>query len=102
MTDLPIQRSGGDVTVLDFWADWCGTCRLIDPVVKRVVGGHSGVVLNKINVGETSDVAERHGVATLPTLVFLASDGRELGRLSGSMTGKQIEAALTEALNRSG
>jgi thioredoxin 1 len=101
MTDLPIQLERGEVTLLDFWADWCGTCRLIDPVVKRVVGDHSGVVLKKINVAEEKEVADRHGVAALPTLVFLGSDGRELGRLSGSMTGKQIEAALSEALNKS-
>ena len=101
MPDLPIPPARGDVTVLDFWADWCGICRLIDPVVKRVVGGQSGVVLKKINVAEEKDVADRHGVATLPTLVFIAPDGRELGRLSGSMTGKQIEAAISEAKNKS-
>ena len=101
MTEPSIQSARGEITLLDFWADWCGICRLIDPVVNRVVGGHSGVVLKKINVGEEKDVADRHGVVALPTLVFLAPDGRELGRMSGSMTGKQIEGALNEAMNKS-
>ena len=79
MTEPSILPAQGQVILLDFWADWCGICRLIDPVVKRVVSGRSGVVLKKINVAEEKDVADRHGVAALPTLVFLApggSDGR--------------------------
>jgi thioredoxin-like negative regulator of GroEL len=101
MTESSIPPARGEVTLLDFWADWCGICRLIDPVVKRVVSGHSGVVLKKINVAEEKDVADRHRVAALPTLVFLGPDGRELGRMSGSMTGKQIEASLEDAMNKS-
>lgn len=92
----------GELTILDFWADWCGICRLIDPVVDRVVSGHSGVVLQKVNVAEQAELAERHHVATLPTLIFLSKDGRELNRLLGSMTGKQIEAAIGNAIGKLG
>ena len=93
--DAPVDTQR--VTILDFWADWCGICRLIDPVVNRIVRERE-VPLLKVNVEEEAEVAKRHNVIALPTLLFLAEDGRELHRISGSMTGKQIEAALGSAL----
>jgi thioredoxin 1 len=99
MTELSVGHVPRDLTILDFWADWCGICRLIDPVLDRVVRGEDSVVLRKVNVAEARDMTEMYKVQTLPTLVFLSSDGRELGRLSGTMTGKQIEAALRNAKN---
>jgi thioredoxin 1 len=87
----------GAITVIDFWADWCGVCRLIDPVVGRIVAAHGDVSLRKVNVAEEAEIAERMQVRGLPTLVFTTADGRELHRLSGSMTGARIEAALTQA-----
>lgn len=90
-------REAADITILDFWAEWCGACRMIEPVVDRVAAGHPDVVLRKINVAEESGVAEAMAVRGLPTLVFAAPDGRELSRLSGAMTGTAIETALADA-----
>ena len=74
MTELPVDLAPSELTILDFWADWCGICRLIDPVVSRVASGHIGVVVKKVNVAEQTEMAERHHVAALPTLVFLSKD----------------------------
>jgi thioredoxin-like negative regulator of GroEL len=100
MTDATAGDSKAAITILDFWADWCGVCRLIDPVVRRVANGRDGVVLRKVNVVEAREVADSHKVVSLPTLVFLAQDGRELNRISGTMSGKQIEAALDSAFGK--
>ena len=96
------QATGADTTIaiLDFWAEWCGICRLIDPVLKRISSHHGNVVLKKINVAEEKELVSKHKVMTLPTLVFVSSDGRELERMSGTMTGKQIEATLSLALGK--
>lgn len=90
------------VTILDFWADWCGGCRLIDPVVDRVAKSHSGVMLRRIDVSEAQAIVQQYGVSTLPTLIFLSGDGRESSRLSGPITGRQIEAAIADALGEPG
>lgn len=85
------------ITVIDFWAEWCGVCRMIEPVVERIVGGHDDVTLRKVNVAEDAAMADSMGVRGLPTLVFTAADGRELHRMSGSMTGARIEDGLSRA-----
>ena len=84
--------------VLKFGADWCGTCRLVDPILDRVVSGHPGIELTRIDVGVDDRLAKALDVKGLPTLVMRTPDGRVLGRLSGSMSGKTIEAALQAAL----
>lgn len=85
------------ITLLDFWADWCGACRMADPIIERVVAGHPDVIVRKVDVATDGALAESHQVRTLPTLILAAMDGRELVRLSGAMTGKRIEAAIAEA-----
>ena len=69
----------------------------IEPVVERIVGGHDDVTLRKVNVAEDAAMADSMGVRGLPTLVFTAADGRELHRMSGSMTGARIEDGLSRA-----
>ncbi|WP_349364731.1 MAG: thioredoxin family protein [Roseitalea porphyridii] len=85
------------ITLLDFWADWCGACRMADPIIERVVAGHPDVIVRKVDVATDAALAESHQVRALPTLILTATDGRELVRLSGAMTGKRIEAAIVEA-----
>jgi thioredoxin-like negative regulator of GroEL len=70
---------------------------MIEPVVNRVVAAHSDVALRKVNIADSAELATRMDVRGLPTLVFVANDGRELARLSGVMTGNRIECALSEA-----
>jgi thiol-disulfide isomerase/thioredoxin len=86
--------------VLKFSADWCGTCRLIDPVLVRVLEGFEGVELTRVDVGKDERLAAEMGVKGLPTLVMRTPDGRVLGRMTGSMNGKSIEASVGMALSQ--
>jgi len=84
------------ITLVDFWAPWCGPCRLQGPILEEVtkkVGNRAKIA--KLNVDEAGRVAERFGVQSIPTLV-LFKDGNEVRRFIGI----QNQNTLIEAINK--
>jgi thioredoxin 2 len=76
--------------LVDFWAPWCGPCRIVSPVVERVAranAGHLKVV--KLNVDEAPAIAGRYGVQGIPLLVLIR-DGQEVDRLVGAVPESQL------------
>ena len=65
-----VERSDKTV-LLDFWAPWCGPCRLIAPIVEEIAGERSDIVLGKVNVDEEMELAMRFGIASIPTLLVV-------------------------------
>ncbi|HOA29595.1 MAG: thioredoxin [Candidatus Cloacimonetes bacterium] len=66
--------SNGKV-LIDFWADWCGPCRMIGPIVEEVAAEVSDVTVAKVNVDDYPELAGKHGVMSIPTLLYL-KDGQ--------------------------
>ena len=83
----------GAPMVVDFWAAWCGPCRVIGPVIDALAAERPDVRFGKLNVDENPRTAQRFGVQGIPLLVFLR-DGAEAGRLVGAVPRAQIEAAI--------
>jgi thioredoxin len=82
--------------LVDFWADWCGPCKAMAPVLERLARAYDGrLVVAKLNVDEFPDLRNRHGVQSIPTLM-LFKHGKPAMRLSGF----QSEAALRPYLER--
>jgi thioredoxin 1 len=91
-----LQASGP--VVIDFWADWCGPCRMLTPIVERVaekLGGQLKIV--KCNVDENPEIANRYGVSGIPNLIFF-NHGRVIEQAIGFMNERQLMAKAVEAL----
>ena len=69
--------------LVDFWATWCGPCRMVAPVVSEIAAEKAGVLkVGKLNVDEEMEIARRHGIMAIPTMI-LFRDGNEAARFTG-------------------
>ena len=76
--------------VIDFWAEWCGPCRMVAPIIEELAAEYEGrVVIGKCDVEENDDITMKYGVRNIPTIIFLKS---------GQLVDKQVGAASKDAL----
>ena len=79
--------------LLDFWASWCGPCRMVSPIVDEIAEERSDIKVGKINVDEQSELAARFRVMSIPTLVVM-KDGEIVNQSIGARPKAQILAML--------
>ena len=68
--------------LLDFWAPWCGPCRMVAPIVEEIAGERDDIVVGKINVDEEMELAVQFGIVSIPTLILVKS-GMEVEKVVG-------------------
>jgi len=84
--------------LVDYWAPWCGPCRMVAPELKKVAARQAGrAIVLKVNTDELSDLGQRFGIRSIPTMAVFAG-GREVTRAAGARPAADIEAMLDQAV----
>ena len=85
--------SKNHLTLVDFWASWCGPCRMIAPVVEELANEIKGVTFAKVNVDDYGEVAMGLGIQAIPTLI-LFKDGQAVDRVVGVQSKEALKAMI--------
>lgn len=80
--------------MIDFWAEWCGPCRMVGPIVEEMSGEYDGkAIIGKVNVDENPDISMKYGIRNIPTIIFLKN-----GEMVDKSVGAVPKNILTEKI----
>ena len=80
--------------LVDFWASWCGPCRMVSPIIDEIAAARSDVRVGKINVDEQPELARQFGIMSIPTLVVMKN-----GQIVNQAVGARPRSAIESMLN---
>ena len=75
--NFDMEVNCGKPVIVDFWAEWCGPCRMMSPVIEEISDERNDIKVCKVNVDEEPDLADRFGVSAIPTVVLIKDGNKE-------------------------
>ena len=84
-------------TLVDFWAPWCGPCRLVGPLLEQIAERRDDLKIVKLNIDDQPELATKYGVMSIPTMI-LFQDGKAVSQLVGAQPAASIEKHVDDAL----
>ena len=94
--NLSSLKKGDKPLVVDFWATWCGPCRMVSPIISELAEVYNGkVVVGKCDVEDNEDLAAEYGIRNIPTILFFKG-----GEVVNKLVGAQAKAKIDEAIQQ--
>lgn len=83
------EVTGKGTVIVDFWASWCGPCRMLAPILEEVANENSDITVGKVNVDEESSLAQKFGIMSIPAL-YVFKDGEIVNKAVGLMPKNKV------------
>ncbi|MBU4315447.1 thioredoxin [Patescibacteria group bacterium] len=91
-----LQAKG--LVVVDFWAVWCGPCKMMSPIVDELAGELDNITVGKVNVDENPDLARQFNILSIPTFIIFKA-GQVVEQFSGSMSKEMLKEKITKHID---
>lgn len=100
ITDQNIDEvlSSNGFVVMDFWAAWCGPCRMIGPIIDELAKENTDIAIGKVDVTSNPQSAAKYGVTSIPSIIFI-KDGSEVYRQKGAVPKSALQSVINEFKN---
>ena len=105
MSEVTLNQDSFDTTVLqskklvfiDFWAPWCGPCRVMGPIIEELAGEMPDVLVAKVNVDDEPDLAQQYNILSIPTFMMFKG-GQVVDQFSGTMNKETLRSRIEQHL----
>jgi len=95
-SNFDMEKSKYSLLVVDFWAAWCGPCKIVSPIIEQLAEQYAGkIVFSKVNVDENPYISQRFGIQSIPTLMIL-KEGEVIDVMVGALPKGQIENRIRQ------
>jgi thioredoxin 1 len=97
-SNFDTEKSKYSLLVVDFWAAWCGPCKMISPIIEQLAEQYAGkIVFGKVNVDENPHISQRFGIQSIPTLMIV-KEGQVIDVMIGALPKGQIENRIKQLI----
>lgn len=93
-----VKELDGDLTLVDFWAPWCGPCKVLHPILDNLQTNNPGLKIIKVNVDESNSLVDEFGIRNIPSVVFFSGE-KEIERISGAHQESKFQEIIDRIKN---